>query len=135
MPAEKLTRGRLTQILVMMGILLSAFFWRTAEFYDQKALEAAKVTCYLNNEICETPDNLSQFKVKHVTDDEAVIVNIYTISENDTGKPVVKINTRDINVDKIDLDHFYWQFKLSMQDASLPISIDIGKNQYVVNII
>lgn len=38
MAAEKLTKKRLVQILIMMGILISAFFYRTCH-YEQIQME------------------------------------------------------------------------------------------------
>lgn len=35
MPAEKLTKSKLIQILFMLTILLSAFFWRTITHYNE----------------------------------------------------------------------------------------------------
>ncbi|MGQ0286240.1 hypothetical protein ACT2CV_03400 [Pasteurellaceae bacterium 22721_9_1] len=34
MPAEKLTKKRLIQLIVMLGILLSAFFYKTYQHYE-----------------------------------------------------------------------------------------------------
>ncbi|MFC0308495.1 hypothetical protein ACFFHK_02085 [Gallibacterium trehalosifermentans] len=39
MAAEKLTKKRLMQILVMMAILLSAFFYRSCHYQKQPSIE------------------------------------------------------------------------------------------------
>lgn len=55
MAAEKLTRGRLIQILVLMTVLITAFIWRTVTYSQldqggEVALNAKK--CLLNDNVC-----------------------------------------------------------------------------------
>ncbi|MFD2176630.1 hypothetical protein [Veronia pacifica] len=49
MAAEKLTRARLLQILFMMSLLITAFFWRT---FNHDTSISAK-TCVLHNNQCD----------------------------------------------------------------------------------
>ncbi|WP_305815436.1 hypothetical protein [Photobacterium leiognathi] len=56
MAAEKLTRGRLIQILVLMTVLVSAFIWRTVTYnspeQEVKVEDNAK-TCSLDTQNCQ----------------------------------------------------------------------------------
>ncbi|WP_297483733.1 hypothetical protein [uncultured Photobacterium sp.] len=48
MAAQKLTRGRLIQIIVLMIILVSAFVWRTVTYQPKIPTKAQTTTCNLN---------------------------------------------------------------------------------------
>ncbi|MFM2589933.1 hypothetical protein [Vibrio sp. TBV020] len=39
MAAEKLTRGRFVQIIIMLTLLVTVFIWRTVTFTDQQIVE------------------------------------------------------------------------------------------------
>lgn len=43
MAAEKLTRGRLIQILIMMALLITAFTWRTVEFFQKNPMQSCEL--------------------------------------------------------------------------------------------
>lgn len=47
MAAQKLTKGRLVQIIIMLSLLIVAFTWRTINYKDEK-----NITCKLG-ETCE----------------------------------------------------------------------------------
>ncbi|KPA51134.1 hypothetical protein VT25_19995 [Photobacterium leiognathi subsp. mandapamensis] len=56
MAAEKLTRGRLIQILVLMTVLISAFIWRTVTYTStdqEEKVDGDVKTCSLNTENCQ----------------------------------------------------------------------------------
>ncbi|PSU34681.1 hypothetical protein C9I99_06180 [Photobacterium lutimaris] len=64
MAAEKLTKGRLFQILFLMTILITAFVWRTVTYDKIDGEEINAETCNLTAEKCinpqgDTPLNLS----------------------------------------------------------------------------
>ncbi|MBC5830135.1 hypothetical protein [Vibrio metschnikovii] len=62
MPAEKLTKNKLIQIIVMLTILISAFTWRTITHYSTNE-EAAKEHPTLKNESIDHENNQSlQYK-------------------------------------------------------------------------
>ncbi|MBC3616552.1 hypothetical protein H8R01_03530 [Vibrio metschnikovii] len=62
MPAEKLTKNKLIQIIVMLTILISAFTWRTITHYSTDK-EAAKEHPTLKNESIDHENNQSlQYK-------------------------------------------------------------------------
>ena len=46
MAAEKLTRGRLIQIIVLMTILISAFIWRTVTYTSPEGEDGIKAVSY-----------------------------------------------------------------------------------------
>ncbi|PSV44650.1 hypothetical protein [Photobacterium sp. GB-36] len=56
MAAEKLTRGRLIQIIVLMTILISAFFWRTVTYTSPEGEDSLKdgvKICQLDTTNCQ----------------------------------------------------------------------------------
>ncbi|EGU47993.1 hypothetical protein VII00023_00485 [Vibrio ichthyoenteri ATCC 700023] len=55
MAAQKLTKGRFVQIITMLTVLISAFFWRTFTYEEPK-----KVTCKLQQS-CAFYVNDAQF--------------------------------------------------------------------------
>ncbi|UPQ86779.1 hypothetical protein [Vibrio sinaloensis] len=55
MAAEKLTRGRFVQIIIMLTLLVSAFFWRTIDHSSQQS-----ASCFIEQE-CVFYVNESRF--------------------------------------------------------------------------
>lgn len=64
MPAEKLTKSKLIQILFMLTILLSAFFWRTITYYNE-------------------PENIDETMIEINTNDNDKVEN----ADQDAKKP------------------------------------------------
>lgn len=56
MAAEKLTKGRLAQIIILMIVLITAFIWRTVT-YTEKPIDKSAITCSLNIGQCNFVDN------------------------------------------------------------------------------
>lgn len=52
MAAQKLTRGRLIQIIILMIILISAFVWRTVTYQANTATKIPLKVCSLNTGSC-----------------------------------------------------------------------------------
>ncbi|UTV29129.1 hypothetical protein [Photobacterium atrarenae] len=52
MAAEKLTRARLAQILVLLAVLMTAFVWRTVTYENTKVLEDHPDRCQITAESC-----------------------------------------------------------------------------------
>lgn len=63
MAAQKLTRGRLIQIIVLMIILISAFVWRTVTYQPKTPNQAQITTCNLNAGNCVFTINNKQATV------------------------------------------------------------------------
>ncbi|ROV60757.1 hypothetical protein EGH82_07655 [Vibrio ponticus] len=66
MAAQKLTKGRFVQIIIMLTLLIVAFFWRTFNYQNVK-----NVNCDLNS-ICKVEVNDSVFEVKVVGEKIAI---------------------------------------------------------------
>lgn len=60
MAAEKLTTGRLVQILVVMAMLITAFIWRTLEYSEDQT----KRECRLNAGECRVVVNGDTVNIK-----------------------------------------------------------------------
>jgi hypothetical protein len=52
MAAEKLTKSRLIQIIVLMTVLVSAFVWRTVTYEETQLAEQKPIQCVINAEKC-----------------------------------------------------------------------------------
>ncbi|WP_087023733.1 hypothetical protein [Thaumasiovibrio subtropicus] len=138
MPAEKLTRARLTQILVMMGILLIAFFWRTFDYYSEQAespkvgvsVKADIVECNVKIDLCQSEDKLWALKIKDVNKDDVFIVELYSSQKNIADTPQVKSAENNIELTKIDSDHFYWQFEILKSSMPVTISVFVSQTEY-----
>lgn len=57
MAAQKLTRGRLIQIIILMIILISAFTWRTVTYESKMTTKAQTNICNLNTNACSFNNN------------------------------------------------------------------------------
>ncbi|MEC6797389.1 hypothetical protein VXS03_10015 [Photobacterium sp. S4TG1] len=63
MAAQKLTRGRLIQIIVLMIILITAFVWRTVTYQPKVPTQVQETTCNLNVGDCVFTINNKQATV------------------------------------------------------------------------
>ncbi|MGF1873135.1 hypothetical protein [Photobacterium indicum] len=52
MAAEKLTKSRLIQIIVLMAVLISAFVWRTVTYEEGQSAEQKTTHCVISEEKC-----------------------------------------------------------------------------------
>lgn len=71
MAAEKLTKARLAQIIVLLAVLITAFVWRTVTYENTKVLENHADRCQITAESCVSEStshplglSLSPFPVK-----------------------------------------------------------------------
>lgn len=70
MPAQKLTRARLIQILLMLTLLLIAFFWRTATHHIQPMISCQKYSeCVIHLE-------QQRLEMMWQTDDQLLITGL-----------------------------------------------------------
>ena len=86
MPAQKLTKGRLTQISVMLVVLLVVFFWRTFNFEPENRFQ-----CKMNS-VCVFSVNKYYGKV--------IRQNIDSILINSTGPFTISTQQKNIQIDK-----------------------------------
>ncbi|MEJ2766123.1 hypothetical protein VV869_19410 [Photobacterium sp. MCCC 1A19761] len=101
MAAEKLTRARLAQILVLMTILITAFVWRTVTYENTKVLEDHADRCQISAESCVSKSegdplglSLSPFPVKANSE---VLLHV----RNANVKPVATVAGVDMFMGKI----------------------------------
>ncbi|MGF1887466.1 hypothetical protein L4D13_15165 [Photobacterium profundum] len=52
MAAEKLTKSRLIQIIVLMAVLISAFVWRTVTYEEVQSVEQKAIHCTISEGKC-----------------------------------------------------------------------------------
>ncbi|WP_025673516.1 hypothetical protein [Salinivibrio socompensis] len=76
MAAEKLTRGRLAQIIVMLTLLVVAFFWRTLIYTPRMAI----IECKGMNGFCGTSQ--SQEKVEYEWNTKNEVIHFSLVSES-----------------------------------------------------
>lgn len=70
MPAQKLTRPRLIQILIMMALLLVAFFWRTATHKAPAVIECQQ------SSICVIHLHQQRLRIQQQADGEVKITGL-----------------------------------------------------------
>ncbi|MGF1724905.1 hypothetical protein [Photobacterium nomapromontoriensis] len=63
MAAEKLTKGRLIQILFIMAVLITAFTWRTITYEEMQSINNNKITCELTADKCISSDQKTTFDI------------------------------------------------------------------------
>jgi hypothetical protein len=52
MAAEKLTKSRLIQIIVLMAVLITAFVWRTVTYEEVQSVEQKAIHCVISEGKC-----------------------------------------------------------------------------------
>lgn len=52
MAAEKLTKARLVQILILMAVLITAFVWRTVTYDEKASVDESTTECRITAEYC-----------------------------------------------------------------------------------
>ncbi|OAN17907.1 hypothetical protein A3K86_03035 [Photobacterium jeanii] len=52
MAAQKLTKGRLAQIIILMAVLITAFVWRTITYKQGSPENKTVLTCQLSTKSC-----------------------------------------------------------------------------------
>ncbi|AUI86129.1 hypothetical protein BS333_06865 [Vibrio azureus] len=104
MPAQKLTKARLAQIIIMLSILVVAFFWRTLTY------EANEQVICQSEKVCKIKSLKSNVTlIKSVTgisvqnpEKQKIRINLNRGSSHiDTKKTHTLIPWEDINSDKI----------------------------------
>ncbi|HAS6349416.1 hypothetical protein LZU85_14240 [Vibrio sp. IRLE0018] len=94
MPAQKLTKARLAQIIIMLTILVAAFIWRSLSYQPVKTidcsqksrceltLEGEKITFYrINGQIQIQTDKMDTFKIDLDQDVTLKFVSNLTITD------------------------------------------------------
>lgn len=96
MAAEKLTKARLIQIIVLMAVLVTAFVWRTVTYEDKSEAKGDAVQCEISPQSCKLEDKeqelaltLSPFPAKANT---SLLLQI----SNTNVKPVASIEGIDM---------------------------------------
>lgn len=87
MAAQKLTKGRFVQIIIMLTLLIVAFFWRTFTYNTEKVVSCKLqqlCTFYVNN--AQFIAQFNQQGIKVVTPDDSWEINdaVATKSEPNT---------------------------------------------------
>lgn len=88
MAAEKLTRGRLIQIIVLMIVLISAFIWRTVTYTSPKGEDGIKngeKTCQLDTTNCH-----------YLLDDKNV--NLQLLTKDLSAQAPIRLQITNIDV-------------------------------------
>ncbi|GAB7220109.1 hypothetical protein [Vibrio comitans] len=80
MAAEKLTKGRLIQIIVTFAVLIAAFTWRTIEHSDNKLMNE---TSCIAGDSCRFEFDSSDYKLELDSDQAAFRVIRVSKLEND----------------------------------------------------
>ncbi|MDR9826833.1 hypothetical protein RCJ22_14575 [Vibrio sp. FNV 38] len=89
MAAEKLTKGRIAQILVTMIVLIVAFWWRTYDYVDNN--EVSK-TCRVDD-VCSINEELTNIQLSRI--DSFLIVS-------GVGEGWVVLSDENVNVTQDD---------------------------------
>ncbi|ELP5729541.1 hypothetical protein QTV44_002812 [Vibrio vulnificus] len=104
MPAQKLTKARLAQIIIMLTILVAAFIWRSLSYQPVKTidcsqkwrceltLEGDKITFYrTNGQIQIQTDKIDTFKIDLDQGSESKFVSDLTIIDMKELKQNIRI--------------------------------------------
>ena len=116
MAAQKLTKGRLAQIIVMLTVLVGAFIWRTINFSKPEA-----ISCFLQPNCSFTIDKARFSAVKN---DKGVSLSLPSLdwsiegTKKDLAVSVEKLNAQ-INNDNED---FEVELKKLGTDSSVVVS-------------
>ncbi|MCG3863453.1 MULTISPECIES: hypothetical protein [unclassified Photobacterium] len=101
MAAEKLTRGRLIQIVVLMTILISAFIWRTVTYTnseDEISVENRVKTCQLDTENCQYLIDNKNVNVQLLTKELSAQAPIRLQITNIDVKPLATVSGVSMNM-------------------------------------
>jgi len=121
MAAQKLTRGRFVQIIIMLTVLIAAFTWRTIEHDSVISVNCntgEECAFYVNNSRFETQISAQRIEIK--TDENDWVL----VRENGEISPEVKNNTWLIEFTP---ESGAVSFKLTMKNESIsqPVNIQI----------
>lgn len=87
MAAQKLTKGRLAQIIILMVVLITAFVWRTITYNQTQQENETVLTCHLSTTGCLVESSDENIAISFVSDalkaDTAIIIQI----DNTNVKP------------------------------------------------
>ncbi|NVD06653.1 hypothetical protein FCU94_06970 [Vibrio sp. JPW-9-11-11] len=88
MAAEKLTRGRFVQIIIMLTLLVSAFIWRTVGHSSQEfvsCLEGQECVFYVNDVRFVGQFNRTEGEIQTDTSEVAILVSQTAINVTQKG--------------------------------------------------
>ncbi|MCW8335173.1 hypothetical protein J4N42_07190 [Vibrio sp. SCSIO 43135] len=114
MAAERLTTGRFVQIIIMLSILVGAFFWKTFTFQEEQI-----VTCSLKEEC-----------IFYVNENQIVArLESGTLSINNFP-PEWRVNSSNARV-KTEKNDRVVRFSYPEALKELPLQIELGDNKAV----
>ncbi|MFB1070583.1 hypothetical protein ACEUKD_07385 [Vibrio diabolicus] len=118
MPAQKLTKARLAQILIMLSVLIGAFFWRTFTHESVTSIDCSQ------KERC----------------DVTIEGEIITINRDSTGISLETIKSSTLKIDPnqsgkfINLDREHKKIEWDTMPESKKITFKKGENIVVVQL-
>lgn len=98
MAAQKLTRGRLIQIIVLMIVLITAFVWRTVTYQAQPTAKVQAKVCSLNAGDCLFNINNKPVTVKLLPVVPKAEVPLILHINNVDVNPVAKVSGVNMNM-------------------------------------
>ena len=116
MAAQKLTTGRLAQIILMLTILVVAFIWRTINFSNPEA-----ISCFLQPNCSFTIDNARFSAVKN---DKGVSLSLPSSDWSVEGKErglAIRIDKLNAQISN-DNEDFEVKLKKKGMDSSVVVS-------------
>ncbi|MEZ8548941.1 hypothetical protein BCV29_03020 [Vibrio cyclitrophicus] len=118
MAAQKLTKGRLVQIIVMLVILIAAFTWRTVTYNNDKT-----VNCIISKP-CEF--GIDKHNVLISGDSLG-----YSIETSETGKFIISNNGSEILEEKSPTN---WLLQTSAKTSSITVTFPQQVTTFSVNL-
>ncbi|OLQ70021.1 hypothetical protein BIT28_10800 [Photobacterium proteolyticum] len=121
MAAEKLTKARLIQILILMAVLITAFVWRTVTYEENTSIDDSATNCLITAEYCAVDG--SNKKLGLSLNPYPVVANseVTLRISNTNVKPVAKIEGVDMFMGTIPVifeqQTDYWVGTFSVPDC------------------
>ncbi|MGF1767404.1 hypothetical protein L4D06_08455 [Enterovibrio makurazakiensis] len=135
MAAEKLTTGRLIQILVVMAALIAAFIWRTFDYSDSTNV----FQCEMSSGGCQFTVNGTQVEVlaKKQSDKSVLLVVNSAINPSslyvNRGSVKTKIDVRNIEVTENNRAYLYALSDNVKYRAGDKLTLIIDRDQIEIN--
>ncbi|CAH0539847.1 hypothetical protein [Vibrio marisflavi] len=117
MPAQKLTKGRLTQISVMLVVLLVVFFWRTFTFQPTSSFQCK------SNSVCT-------FSVKNYYG-KVIRTSPGSILINSTAPFTITTKQKNVNIIK---EGSTWSISYPEGLTSLNVNVSVSQDEKNTNL-
>ena len=109
MAAEKLTRGRFVQIIIMLTLLIGMFIWRTVTFDESKSVECQlKPNCTFTVKSTQFHANRAESKIVLVKPSNNWVIqpksNEITVLENDASWEIYPNGNSSFEIELSDLE-------------------------------